>query len=354
MTGSAQLITQILENLATFESIQLRLDPGKLHEYQKLVKATPDFSGSAESLRAVELPEPQAFVQRQLLKAAAQLGKGKEAFLTAGPGQAGLMSVFRSLRFFSRTYEALYPLAAFYTEIHRFFLETATDTLPAIPPKIAAAEIPLGISNLENERGQRGGYSLYVPEYYRGDKNWPLIVALHGGSGHGADFFWNWLPSARSRGAILLSPSSKENTWSMNDPTQDGKALPKIVGSLIERFNIDATRMLLTGISDGGTFALMLTASSMNIFTHCAPVACAGHAFGRHASQFAGKEIYMVHGGKDWMFPVGPVRHAASALKAAGAQIMYREIDDLSHNYPRDENPRILDWMGIEPATKND
>jgi phospholipase/carboxylesterase len=36
---------------------------------------------------------------------------------------------------------------------------------------------------------------------------------------------------------------------------------------------------------------------------------------------------------------------AREALLAVGAPLVYREIDDLSHTYPRDENPRILDWL---------
>ena len=33
------------------------------------------------------------------------------------------------------------------------------------------------------------------------------------------------------------------------------------------------------------------------------------------------------------------------ALTAAGASITYREIANLSHTYPREENMRILDWL---------
>jgi hypothetical protein len=28
----------------------------------------------------------------------------------------------------------------------------------------------------------------------------------------------------------------------------------------------------------------------------------------------------------------------------------YRELEDLSHTYPRDENPRILEWLVAEPV----
>jgi hypothetical protein len=53
----------------------------------------------------------------------------------------------------------------------------------------------------------------------------------------------------------------------------------------------------------------------------------------------------LVHGVLDWMFPVHTARLARQALQAAGARLVYREIEDLSHTYPRDENPRILDWL---------
>jgi phospholipase/carboxylesterase len=36
---------------------------------------------------------------------------------------------------------------------------------------------------------------------------------------------------------------------------------------------------------------------------------------------------------------------ARDALAAAGAAVTYREIDDLSHTYPVEENARILDWF---------
>lgn len=340
MIGSDQLIAQLLQNLRIVEKIQERLDPSRLAEYQAQVKAAPDYSAHAAALAAIELPEAQAFPQKQILKAAAHTTKGKETLLTAAPGQVGIMSAFRALRFFCRAYEALYPLTPFYNEIHRFFLDEPDAPLRQIP-----APPGTGIENVENDRGQRGGYSLYVPEYYTTEREWPLIVALHGGSGHGADFFWSWLKTARSRGAILIAPTALANTWSLSDPKTDGKVILRVVGELIERYKINPQQMLLTGISDGGTFAMMLTASAMNIFSHTAPIACAGHAFTAHAGQFSNKRIYLVHGARDWMFPVAPVRQAAEALKAAGAQITYREIADLSHNYPRDENGAIIEWM---------
>jgi len=56
------------------------------------------------------------------------------------------------------------------------------------------------------------------------------------------------------------------------------------------------------------------------------------------------------------MFPVDVARMARDTLTGAGAQVEYREIDDLSHTYPREENDRILSWLlgePLEPATRS-
>jgi len=58
-----------------------------------------------------------------------------------------------------------------------------------------------------------------------------------------------------------------------------------------------------------------------------------------------------VHGKLDWMFPVEMARNADEALSAAGARVTYREIDDLSHTYPREVNAGMLRWLnGAAPA----
>ena len=61
-----------------------------------------------------------------------------------------------------------------------------------------------GVMHVDNEPGSRGGYSLYVPEFYTPDRAWPLVMALHGGSGNGRNFLWTWLRDARSHGAMSL------------------------------------------------------------------------------------------------------------------------------------------------------
>jgi phospholipase/carboxylesterase len=70
----------------------------------------------------------------------------------------------------------------------------------------------------------------------------------------------------------------------------------------------------------------------------------ANHALG-NVARASGRPIYLVHGALDWMFPIALARMAHEALRDAGADVTYREIEDLSHTYPREENARILEWL---------
>jgi len=45
------------------------------------------------------------------------------------------------------------------------------------------------------------------------------------------------------------------------------------------------------------------------------------------------------------MFPVEVARQTRTLLAAAGADVTYRELDDLSHCYPREITADVLKWL---------
>jgi phospholipase/carboxylesterase len=101
-------------------------------------------------------------------------------------------------------------------------------------------------------------------------------------------------------------------------------------------------------MSDGGTFSYVTGLEPASPFTHLAPVAAAFHpmlAQMADPERLSGLPIHLAHGALDWMFPVEMAREAQRALAAAGAEVTYREIGDLSHTYPRELNPHILAWL---------
>jgi phospholipase/carboxylesterase len=177
------------------------------------------------------------------------------------------------------------------------------------------------------------------------------VVALHGGSGTGEDFIWTWLREARGRRFLLLAPTAVGATWSMMGPDVDAAALESMVAYVSEHWRVKKQSVLLTGLSDGATYSLLRGLVEKSPFTALAPVAGVLHPAVMAEDRLAaakGRRIYLVHGARDWLFPVAAARVTRDVLTRAGADLTYREIDDLSHTYPREENDRILTWF--DPA----
>jgi phospholipase/carboxylesterase len=264
-------------------------------------------------------------------------------------GNGDLVSVFKALRYAPRAQEALYALVAKLPPVSQFFVEPSLREDAALLARLAEpANENTGIFHDHNEPGSRGGFSLYVPEYYTRDRAWPLVMALHGGSGNGRGFLWSWLRDTRSHGAILVAPTAVGNTWALLGDDIDTPNLFRILDSVRSRWNVDGQKMLLTGMSDGGTFCYVSGLESASPFTHLAPVSATFHplmAEMADADRLRGLPIHLVHGRLDWMFPVQVARQTHRLLSAAGADVTYREIDDLSHTYPREMNAPILAWL---------
>jgi phospholipase/carboxylesterase len=255
----------------------------------------------------------------------------------------------RAMRQYSRAQEALAALADVLPEVGRYLLEPAYRDNPALLQRLAAPPNPgTGVFHFGNTTNERGGFSVFVPSWYDAARPVPMIMALHGGSGHGRLFLWNWLPEARSRGMIVVSPTATGSTWSLMEPEIDSQNLDAILGQVRGRWNIDPTHMLLTGMSDGGTFTLLSGLTAASPFTHLAPAAASFHPLMlamTDPGRLTDLPIHLTHGAQDWMFPVDMARTAHRTLAAAGAAVMYREIADLSHAYPRDGQGEVLDWF---------
>jgi len=274
-----------------------------------------------------------------------------EGLRAAVPRGVDPRAIFKALRHLPRAQEALYPLAAFHPAVNRFFLDPAVrGSAEAVARSAQPARGDMtGVIHRENDPGTRGGFSMYVPEYYVADRAWPLVVALHGGSGHGRGFLWSWLRDARSFGAIVVAPTATGPTWALMGEDTDTPNLKRILAHVQDRWHVDPSRMLMTGMSDGGTFCYVSGLEADSPFTHLAPVSATFHplmAAMADENRVQDLPIHIVHGALDWMFPVEVARQTQERLAAVGADVTYREIEDLSHCYPREVNAVLLDWIG--------
>ncbi len=345
------LCSELIRALRAIESLQRRFFPPTIPGLQEeLLPLLPSLEQARRDTRKMEPSRGFEGVREALDRAAGMVIEALE--LITGSSRSDLeqtvIQVLQGLRKSCRAQEQLFPLRRALPAVNRFFFEPeARDRAPELDPD-PPPRTDTGLRHIGTDRDPyaRGAYSLYVPESYDGSRPWPLVAALHGGFGHGRDFIWTWLREARSRQFLLLAPTSSGTTWSLLMPQMDGQAIASVIEEVSGTWNVDPGRLLVTGISDGGTFALTQALQPSSLFTAYAVVACAMPP--GDLDQARGKRIYWVHGALDWMFRLEAAQRDTRALEQAGARITLRVVHDLSHTYPRDENARILSWF--DPA----
>lgn len=300
---------------------------------------------SRDACAAAAVPTGFEDARKELLEAAALILDALERSTEAEGLEQSLIHFRKAGRRICRAEERLYALCGFIPPVNRYFLEPPVRERAgefAIPSSSLPSAGLLHIG-LDEHPYARSGYSIYIPESWDGSPPLPLVVALHGGFSHGRDFIWTWLREARSRRFLLAAPSSRGITWSITGPDFDSVLLHDMLVHIKERWAMDEERILLTGLSDGGTYALTRSLDEDSPFTAYAVVSGVLPPFNlRHAG---GKRIYWVHGARDWMFPIWQAKTGCHLLKEAGADITQTIIPDLYHAYPREHNGAILTWF---------
>lgn len=345
-----ELVDPLLRTLDAVASIQRHLHPiGYAHLLDRA--AAPD-----DALRAARSsppwPDPYSAMRPLLDEASDHALAALDGLRAAAEPPEDMMRAYRALRRLPPALEALYPLAGILPPVSRFFIEPALREDRTLQARLAKAApdtgLDTGVLCLGDDPDARDALWLYVPETCEAQTPLPLVVALHGGSGRGRDWLWSWVRAARSLGAIVAAPTSHKPTWALQGEDRDTPRLKQVVDFVEDGWPVDRTRILLTGMSDGGTFAWTSGLETGSPFTHLAPVAAAFHpmlAQMADADRVRGLPIHILHGAQDWMFPVSMAREADRAMRAAGADVTYREIPDLSHTYGPDLSALILEWL---------
>lgn len=344
----------LLDVMVLMEQTARWLDPPRIPRLRELLAPRGEkLSEAIAEFRGVEAPSGLEGLHAQLREAAEHAEQSIGLFSDPGAADQTLPRLLESMRRSSLAQEALYPLHTALPPVGRFFTEGPLhERLAELDPDPPSEE-RTGIHRAPGPDGPdgRGGFFLYVPESYDPAEPRPLIVALHGGSGHGRSFLWSWLREARSRRCLLVAPTSLGATWSFQGTDLDAPIVHAIVEHVRETWSVDPARILLTGLSDGATYTLFLGLRDDSPFSALAPLSGVLHPSLLRAGgldRARERRIYLVHGARDWMFPVGIAQLARDTLQEAGAALVYREIEDLSHTYAREENARILEWL--DPA----
>ncbi|MGE5149197.1 MAG: hypothetical protein ACM3II_03665, partial [Rhodospirillaceae bacterium] len=207
--------------------------------------------------RATEWPERLAPARASLEAAAEATNESLATLLSAPDADQPIVAAYRAMRGYAKACEQLYPMAPHLRPVSQFFLEAPARQDTARLEQLAAIDplkADVGVMHVGGPAGTRGAFSLYVPETYDPSRAWPLVAALHGGSGNGGAFLWSWLREARTRGFIVLAPTAAGSTWSLMEPPVDAGNITRMLDEIGGRWNVDRSRLLLTGMSDGGTY----------------------------------------------------------------------------------------------------
>ena len=332
---------QVAEQLAPERSTRLAEETQRQHG-ERLHTA-------AETFRRCTAPEELSGFGDRLRAGIGDAVESCDLFTSSPlvPPIARIPTILGALHHLAQAQEQLYPLRQALPPFNQHWAVPGMVVTDA-PARRSSEETPgTGVVHV-SAGGHHGGFSLYVPETYADDRTWPVIVALHGGSGNGRDFLWTWLREAKSFGYLLVAPTAVGATWS----DVEDRGLLEILAWLGARYRVDDGRVLLTGLSDGATFAVLYGLAHPDVYRALAPLCGVLHpANGPLGNMQRARDvpIYLVHGALDFLFPVHLAHFTRDTLRGAGAALEYREVPELSHTYPRSENPRILRWFGNLP-----
>jgi len=342
------LVSPLLRTLEAVSVIERHIHPiGYIH---LLGRAAPPHQELRAARAMPPWPDPYSALRPLLDEAADHALTAVDALHEAAAPPEDITRAWRGMREIPKALEALYPLAGVLPAVNRFFLDPTHREDADLQKRLMRQPPPpdTGVMLFGDDPDARDAVWVYVPETYDPTTAHPVVFALHGGSGRGRSFMWSWIAACRTYGAILVAPTSLGQTWAIQGDDRDSPHLASILAFLRRKWTIDPHRILLTGMSDGGTFIYTSGLVAGSPFTHLAPVAAAFHpmlAAVADGERMTGLPIHIIHGQRDWMFPIEMAREAQQHLSRAGAAVTYREIEDLSHTYGADLSTMILDWL---------
>ena len=333
-------VMRVLEHGSSFKKLMNIAHHKKDFESSKLA-----LEDSSKNLIEISVPKELDILKAQLLGISESCSRAIKNF-QGKQFQEGLSS-------YCRAQEKLYPLSKIFQPVSQFFLEKKRQNDSELIRELAAETRgeETGIRHHNNQPGERGGFSFYIPENKNQKTSLPLIVALHGSSGHGADFLWNWLKEARSRGFLLLCPTSSEQTWSLENVREDLFKILTAINNLSEISSINSRKVLITGMSDGATFSMLAGLRKSTPFTHIAPfsgIMPASLARMSDDTLATDRPVFLVHGTEDRIFPVETAFLTKSELETAKVEVVLKIKNGLGHTYARNEHDSLLNWFDPE------
>jgi predicted esterase len=192
-----------------------------------------------------------------------------------------------------------------------------------------------------------------------------LVVMLHGAMGYPPRFLRSMEPEADRRGFVILYPHSLGRTWDMienaargSDPWRgrDTALLDRSLADLFSRVQIDRSRIILLGFSDGASYALSLGPSNPQLFSAVVALSPGSALAPERISPV--QRIFIAHGRSDSILAfANTANRIVPVLRQRGATVTFRPFAG-DHQVDRKALGEALDFaLGLQapaqPPTSN-
>jgi hypothetical protein len=243
--------------------------------------------------------------------------------------------------------------------------------------RVYSRDVPRGVvqGSYRSETGEYF-YTLDVPERYDPARKYQVRMQLHGGVGRRET---NILPrsgaNVRLPGVeqIYVMPYAwRDAPWWAGRQVENLRAILDVVK---RTYNVDENRVVLSGVSDGGTGAYYSAMRETTPFASFLPLNGFILVLKNETAEADGdlfphnllnKPLFIVNGGRDPMYPTSVVDPYIEHLKRAGVDLVYRPQPNAAHDtswwpeiedsferfvadHPRVPLPDALSWESGPP-----
>jgi acetyl esterase/lipase len=243
--------------------------------------------------------------------------------------------------------------------------------------RVYSRDVPRGVVQ-RSYRSEAGEYfyTLDVPESYDPARRYQVRIQLHGGVGR---IETNTPPRSGSIGRLAGAEQIYVVPYAWRDaPWWSGRQIENLraILDVVKRtYNIDENRVVLSGVSDGGTGAYYTAMRETTPFASFLPLngfimvlknetaEADGDLF---PNNLVNKPLFVVNGGRDPMYPTSVVDPYVEHLKSHGVELVYRPQPGAAHDtswwpeikdsferfvadHPRRPLPDALTWESGPP-----